>query len=66
MNIFAEFAKPGTTFDLVRKDARGETAFILWKAETADHLYEFCTDTFFVRDGKIAAQTFAGKITPRR
>src|SRR5207247_9762324 len=66
MPMFAEFAKPGTTFDLVRKDVRGETAFILWKAETADNLYEFCSDTFLVRDGKIAAQTFAGKITPKR
>jgi hypothetical protein len=64
--MFAEFAKPGTTFDLVRKDVRGETAFILWKAQTADNLYEICSDTFLVRDGKIAAQTFAGKITPRR
>jgi len=50
MTIFAEFAKPGTTFDLVRKDVRGETAFILWKAETADNLYEFCSDTFLVRE----------------
>ena len=66
MTIFAEFAKPGTTFDLVRKDVRGETAFILWKAETADNMYEFCSDTFLVRDGKIGAQTFAGKITPKR
>jgi len=64
--MFAEFTKPGTTFDLIRKDVRGETAFILWKAETADNMYEFCSDTFLVRDGKIGAQTFAGKITPKR
>src|SRR5207244_2332537 len=57
--MFAEFTKPGTTFDLIRRDVRGETAFILWKAETADNMYEFCSDTFLVRDGKIGAQTFA-------
>ena len=64
-----EETRPGAPFqnlDLVRKDVRGETAIILWKAETADNLYEFCSDTFLVRDGKIAAQTFAGKITPKR
>jgi hypothetical protein len=27
--------------------------------------YEFGTDTFVVRDGKILVQTFAGKITPK-
>ncbi len=66
MTIFAEFAKPGTTFDLLRKDVRGETAFILWKAETADNVYELATDTFLVRDGKITSQTFAGKVTSKR
>ncbi|GIL05073.1 MAG: hypothetical protein AMXMBFR72_06950 [Betaproteobacteria bacterium] len=34
-------------------------------AETADNVYEFATDTFIVRDGMIAAQSFAGKIAPR-
>jgi hypothetical protein len=43
----------------------GEIAFITWTAETADNTYEFGTDTFVVRDGKILVQTFAGKITPK-
>jgi hypothetical protein len=34
-------------------------------AETADNGYEFATDTFIVRDGRIAAQSLAGKIAPR-
>jgi len=33
--------------------------------ETADNVYEMGTDTFVVRDGKIVAQSLAGKITPK-
>jgi hypothetical protein len=43
----------------------GEHAYILWTAETADNVYEMGTDTFVVHDGKIVAQSFAGKITPK-
>ena len=64
-NMFAEFAKPGATFDLRQQVAEGEVAYICWAAETADNTYELGTDTFVVRDGKIAAQTFAFKATPR-
>jgi hypothetical protein len=28
-------------------------------------MYEMATDTFVVRDGKIVAQSFTGKITPK-
>ena len=44
----------------------GELSYVLWTAETADNLYEMGTDTQVVRDGKIVAQSFAGKITPKR
>ena len=43
----------------------GDYAYILWTAETADNVYEVATDTFVVRDGKIVAQSFTGKVTPR-
>jgi len=43
----------------------GDYAYILWNAETADNVYEVATDTFVVRDGKIVAQSFACKISPR-
>jgi hypothetical protein len=43
----------------------GDHAYILWTAETADNVYEIGTDTFVVRDGKIVAQSFAAKITPK-
>jgi ketosteroid isomerase-like protein len=64
-NLFAEFAKPGATFDLKQQLIEGDIAYIWWVAETPDNMYELGTDTFFVRHGKIEAQTFAFKATPR-
>ena len=63
--MIAEFAKPGATFHLKQQFIAGEHAYILWTAETADNVYELGTDTFVVRDGKIVAQSFTGKITPK-
>ena len=63
-SIFSEFGKPGMTFSMKQFD--GDYAYILWAAETADNHYEAATDTFVVREGKIVAQSFAAKITPKR
>jgi ketosteroid isomerase-like protein len=63
--LIAEFGKPGAVFSMKRQSVEGEYAYILWTAETADNVYEVGTDTFVVRDGKIVAQSFAGKITPK-
>jgi hypothetical protein len=51
---------------MTQQSVEGDYAYIIWAAETADNVYEMATDTFLVRDGKIIAQSFAGKITPRR
>jgi ketosteroid isomerase-like protein len=63
--LIAEFGKPGTTFSMKQQSVDGEHAYILWTAETADNVYELGTDTFVVRDGKIMAQSFTAKITPK-
>ena len=63
--MIAEFAKPGATFDLQQQVIEGDVAYIRWVAETPDNRYEIGTDTFFVRHGKIAMQTFAFKATTR-
>jgi len=63
--LIEEFGKPGARFTLKRQSVEGDYAYILWTAETADNVYEVATDTFFVRDGKIAAQSFTGKIVPK-
>ena len=63
--MFAEFGKPGATFSMKQQSVEGDYAYILWDAETRDNVYEAATDTFVVRGGKIVAQSFAGKITPK-
>ena len=63
--FLAEFAKPGATFSMREQSAEGDYAYILWSAETADNSYESATDTFVVRNGKIVAQSFAAKISPK-
>jgi ketosteroid isomerase-like protein len=58
--------KPGTyelTFDVRRLE--GEVAYIVWHAKCAAADIVFGTDTFIVRNGKIAVQTFAVKVEPR-
>jgi len=64
--FFSEFAKPGSSFTMQLRSIDGDHAYILWTAETADNSYEFATDTFVVRNGKIVAQSFAAKVKPKR
>ena len=63
--LIAEFAKPGAVFRMQQQFVEGDSAYILWTAQTADNVYELGTDTFVVRDGKIVTQSFTGKITPK-
>jgi ketosteroid isomerase-like protein len=65
-SLIAEFSKPGSSFRMEQRWIDGDHAYILWTAETADNSYEFATDTFVVRNGKIVAQSFAAKIKPKR
>jgi len=63
--MIAEFAKPGAAFRMKQQFVEGDYAYILWNAETADNVYELGTDTFVVQGGKIVAQSFTAKITPK-
>ena len=65
VGLLAEFAKPGSSFELKHQSIHGDHAYILWSAETADNRYDLATDTFVVKDGKIVAQSFAARILPR-
>jgi len=63
--MIAEFRKPGAAFDLKQKFIEADYAYILWTADTADNVYELGTDTFVVQDGKIVAQSFTSRMTPK-
>lgn len=64
--FLSEFAKPGASFAMRQRMIEGETAYIVWSAETADNVYEFATYTFWIHDGKILTQTFAAKTDPKQ
>ena len=64
--MVAEFRKPGAAFRLSQMAVDGEHGYIVWIAETADNVYELGTDTFVVRGGKIAAQSFASRVVAKR
>lgn len=64
--LFAEFAKPGASFDLKLLSTADNVGYIVWSAETADNVYELGTDTYVIKDGKIAVQTLAIKAVPKK
>lgn len=64
-DLVSEFAKPGSSFTMQQRSIDGNLAYILWTAETADNCYEFATDTFVIRNGKIVAQSFAAKTSAK-
>ncbi|MCU9849796.1 nuclear transport factor 2 family protein [Defluviimonas sp. WL0024] len=63
--FFAEFGKPDVVFEMTGEVYNGRIGYITWHADTPDNTYETGTDTFLVEDGKIVAQTFTAKITPK-
>ena len=61
----ATLFRPGTyklEADTVHVD--GEIAFVVWHAHCQAADITFAADTFVIRDGKIAVQTFAPKVEP--
>ena len=61
--LFEGLFKPGTyEFTMDRATVEGEVAYIVWHSENDGAKVSLGTDTFVVRDGKIAVQTFAAKI----
>jgi hypothetical protein len=62
----AEFQKPGTKSDTKQRLVEGDYAYMVWTAQTPDNIYELATDTFVMRKGKIAAQSFTAKVNSKR
>ena len=62
-NFFSGLFKPGTyDFTMDRSEVVGEVAYIVWHSVNQGADVKLGTDTFVIRDGKIALQTFAGRI----
>jgi ketosteroid isomerase-like protein len=65
-NLLEEFGKPAASETVRTAIFEGDYAYLIWSGETGDNNYEFATDTFVVRNGKIVMQSFAAKVTPKR
>ena len=63
--FFAEFSKPGVKFEMKHQSVEGRYAYILWTADTPDNTYELGQDAFVIENGKIVAQFYAAKMTPK-
>ena len=64
--FFSGLFAPGTyDFVMDASHVEGEVAYIAWHANCASAEVALGTDTFVVRGGKIAVQTFAAKINPK-
>jgi ketosteroid isomerase-like protein len=63
---FSGLFKPGT-YDLGvdTMQIEGDVAYVVWHASCASVNLPLATDTWVVRDGKIATQTFAAKVEPK-
>lgn len=61
--LFDRVFAPGS-YELImdRSTVEGEVAYIVWRSEGQSADIPIGTDTFVVRKGKIAVQTFAGHI----
>ena len=55
-DLFEELPKD-CVFDLTHCTVLDENVFITWTAESDRVAYDFATDTFTIRDGKITLQT---------
>src|SRR2546422_8791886 len=58
---FKEFAKPAASFQMLRQGVDEDTAYILWKGQTADNRHWVGTESFWVKEGKIATHTHSRK-----
>ena len=57
--------KPGTyEFGLDKLHVDGEVVFVVWHANCQGADITFASDTFIIRNGKIAVQTVAAKLEP--
>lgn len=64
--MFATVFKPGT-YDMTveAKYVEGDVVFMVWHASCATVDISLGAETYVIRDGKIVAQTFAGKFDPK-
>ncbi len=61
-NLTGSMMPAGTSFVAVRQDVRGDTAFLIWQADTPTLKFHLGTETLTIRDGKIVVHSFAAAV----
>ena len=63
----ASLFKPGTyEFTIDTLHVADDVAYLVWHADCASADIVFATDTFVIKNGRIAVQTFAAQMKPKR
>ena len=65
VNLTGTLLPPGSTFQSVRQDRRGDTVFLLWQAESPVMKFHLAAETLVIRDGKIVTHSFAAAVEPK-
>jgi len=63
--LIEEFGKGASSMNLGDLRVRDDIAYITWSGDSADNRYEIASDTFLIRNGKIVAHTFTGKVVSK-
>lgn len=61
----AEFSGPDVAVNIQSLTFEGDTAIVVFSADTAENVYEIGVETFLVSDGRIATQTYVVEVSPR-
>ena len=56
---------PGSPFEMKHTQVVDNVAYIVWEASTDKLNFKLGTDTFVIREGKIAQQTVAALVEPK-
>jgi uncharacterized protein (TIGR02246 family) len=65
--VLASLFKPGTyQFTMDTLHVLDDVVYLVWHADCASADIVFAADTFLIKGGKIAVQTFAAKIEPTK
>jgi uncharacterized protein (TIGR02246 family) len=65
--VLASLFKPGTyTFSMDTLHVTDDVVYVVWHANCAAADVVFAADTFLIKAGKIAVQTFAARIEPKK
>jgi ketosteroid isomerase-like protein len=61
-HFVTDVVPPGSAFELTKLVHEGDHTYITWNSESEKYKVPMSTDTFYIKDGKIALQTLAAEI----